>query len=50
MSDSSLRSVSPIHVQYLHNMGVEASASVSIVKDGALWGLIACHNASLSYL
>ena len=44
MSDSSLRSVSPIHLRYLDNMGVRASASVSIVKDGALWGLIACHN------
>ncbi len=44
MSDSILRSVSPIHIQYLQNMGVAASASVSIVKDGALWGLIACHN------
>ncbi len=44
MSDASLRSVSPIHLQYLRNMGVTASASMSIVKDGALWGLIACHN------
>lgn len=44
MSDSILRSVSPIHLQYLKNMGVAASASISIVKDGALWGLIACHN------
>jgi two-component system, chemotaxis family, sensor kinase Cph1 len=44
MSDSILRSVSPVHLQYLKNMGVAASASVSIVKDGILWGLIACHN------
>lgn len=44
MSDSGLRSVSPIHVQYLRNMGVAASASVSIVQDGLLWGLVACHN------
>jgi two-component system, chemotaxis family, sensor kinase Cph1 len=44
MSDCSLRSVSPIHLQYLANMGVTASASVSIVTDGVLWGLIACHN------
>jgi light-regulated signal transduction histidine kinase (bacteriophytochrome) len=46
MSDCHLRSVSPIHIRYLRNMGVAASASVSIVKDGALWGLIACHNAT----
>jgi two-component system, chemotaxis family, sensor kinase Cph1 len=52
MSDSSLRSVSPVHLQYLANMNVRASASVSIVKDGMLWGLIACHHEtprSLSY-
>jgi light-regulated signal transduction histidine kinase (bacteriophytochrome) len=44
LSDVSLRSVSPIHLQYLQNMGVGASASISIVKDGLLWGLIACHH------
>ena len=44
LSDSELRSVSPIHVQYLRNMGVAASASVSIVRDGMLWGLVACHS------
>jgi two-component system, chemotaxis family, sensor kinase Cph1 len=44
LSDSTLRSVSPIHIQYLKNMGVGASASFSIIKDGVLWGLIACHH------
>jgi two-component system, chemotaxis family, sensor kinase Cph1 len=44
MSDSILRSVSPVHIQYLKNMGVGASASVSIVIGGVLWGLVACHN------
>ena len=44
LSDVALRSVSPIHVQYLKNMGVAASASISIVKDGLLWGMIACHH------
>jgi len=44
MSDISLRSVSPLHVIYLRNMEVKASASFSIIKDGGLWGLIACHN------
>jgi len=44
LSDVTLRSVSPIHIQYLKNMGVSASASISIVKDGVLWGLVACHN------
>ena len=45
MSDCVLRSVSPIHLQYMRNMEVGASASISIVKDGTLWGLVACHNA-----
>ncbi|WP_248307154.1 MULTISPECIES: histidine kinase dimerization/phosphoacceptor domain -containing protein [unclassified Devosia] len=44
LSDSTLRSVSPIHIQYLKNMEVGASASMSIVVDGVLWGLIACHH------
>ncbi len=44
LSDVAIRSVSPVHVEYLQNMGVEASASISIVKDGLLWGLVACHN------
>lgn len=44
LSDSTLRSVSPVHIQYLKNMGVAASASMSIVMDGVLWGLVACHH------
>jgi chemotaxis family two-component system sensor kinase Cph1 len=46
MSDCTLRSVSPTHVQYLKNMGAAASMSVSIVRDGTLWGLIACHHGT----
>jgi chemotaxis family two-component system sensor kinase Cph1 len=44
LSQSMLRSVSPIHVEYLQNMGVTASMSVSIVVGGRLWGLFACHH------
>lgn len=44
LSLSTLRSVSPIHIQYLKNMGVKASMSVSIVRNGRLWGLFACHH------
>jgi chemotaxis family two-component system sensor kinase Cph1 len=44
MSECTLRSVSPIHVQYLKNMNVSASMSVSIVVDGTLWGLVAFHH------
>ncbi len=43
---AALRSVSPIHLQYLRNMQVSASMSVSLVVDGELWGLIACHHRS----
>ena len=46
LSYAHLRSVSPIHCEYLRNMGVSASMSVSIIVDGALWGLIACHHYS----
>ncbi|MBB4858297.1 light-regulated signal transduction histidine kinase (bacteriophytochrome) [Novosphingobium chloroacetimidivorans] len=46
LSDIDSRSVSPIHIQYLKNMGVSASASMSIVRDGLLWGLVACHNTT----
>ncbi|MDM0019530.1 ATP-binding protein [Variovorax saccharolyticus] len=44
LSQAQLRSVSPIHLEYMRNMGTLASASVSIVVDGRLWGLISCHD------
>lgn len=46
LSLAHLRSVSPVHCEYLQNMGVAASMSISIVADGRLWGLIACHHYS----
>lgn len=46
LSFAALRSVSPIHIEYLQNMGVSASMSVSIVVNGELWGLFACHHHS----
>lgn len=45
MSFSTLRAISPIHIEYLRNMGVRATITVSLMHDGRLWGLIACHNA-----
>ncbi|UZN03187.1 SpoIIE family protein phosphatase [Cellulomonas sp. S1-8] len=39
-----LRSVSPAHVEYLTTMGVRASMSISLLRDGRLWGLVACHH------
>ncbi len=44
LSLSLLRSPSPTHLQYLRNMGVGATLTVSIISDDRLWGLIACHH------
>ncbi len=44
LSFTGLRSVSPVHLQYMRNMGTYASMSISIIADGKLWGLISCHN------
>lgn len=44
LSQHVLRSVAPVHLEYLRNMGVAASMSISIVSGGRLWGLIACHH------
>ena len=45
LSFASLRSVSPLHREYMRNMGTLASMSVSIVVNGRLWGLVSCHHA-----
>jgi two-component system, chemotaxis family, sensor kinase Cph1 len=44
MSLSVLRSLSPLHMEYLANMGVRASMSISLLRDHQLWGLIVCHH------
>jgi len=46
LSDVSLRSVSPVHLEYLGYMGVTGTLVASIVTNGRLWGLIACHHYS----
>lgn len=46
LSGSMLRSVSPVHLEYLANMGVRSSMSISLIDRGTLWGLIACHHYS----
>ncbi|MFL5286011.1 MAG: histidine kinase, partial [Rhodopila sp.] len=50
LSYSVLRSVSPIHLEYLHNMGVAASMSLSLILGDRLWGLIACHHRTPRFL
>jgi light-regulated signal transduction histidine kinase (bacteriophytochrome) len=47
---ATLRSVSPIHIEYLQNMGVQASMSISLLRHGRLWGLIACHHYAGAHL
>lgn len=46
LTHARLRGVSPMHIQYLKNMGVQASLSLSVLVHGELWGLVACHNYS----
>ncbi|MEH1885014.1 MAG: response regulator [Nostoc sp.] len=46
LSNSLLRGVSPCHVEYLQNMGVAGSMTISLLDDKHLWGLIACHHYS----
>jgi len=50
LTHATLRSVSPIHIEYLQNMGVHASMSISLLRHGRLWGLIACHHYSGPHL
>lgn len=47
---AALRAVSPIHIEYLRNMKVGASMSISIIVGGELWGLIACHHGTAKYV
>ncbi|NCI47248.1 ATP-binding protein [Sediminibacterium soli] len=44
LSMTALRSVSPIHIEYLQNMGVRATLTISLLHEGKLWGLVACHH------
>ncbi|MBN9483781.1 MAG: hypothetical protein BGO70_09265 [Bacteroidetes bacterium 43-93] len=46
LGNAILRSVSPIHIEYLKNMGVGATLTISLINDGKLWGLVACHHYS----
>jgi chemotaxis family two-component system sensor kinase Cph1 len=50
LTHSQLRAVSPIHIQYLKNMGVNSSFSISLIYKKELWGLIACHNYSPRFI
>ncbi|MEL6353148.1 MAG: ATP-binding protein [Cyanobacteria bacterium J06627_28] len=47
---SILRSPYPCHLEYLHNMGVGASMTISLMKDNRLWGIIACHHNTTKHV
>ncbi len=50
LSMAGLRSVSPVHLEYMRNMGTRASMSISIVAHGRLWGLVSCHDHGTKHL
>ena len=50
LSYAVLRAVSPVHIEYLKNMEVSASMSISLFKGNTFWGLIACHHATPKYI
>ena len=50
MSHCALRSISPLHLEYLRNMGVGATLTLSIMIGNELWGLVACHNTAPRHL
>jgi light-regulated signal transduction histidine kinase (bacteriophytochrome) len=50
LGGSLLRTVSPCHVQYLKNMNVGASMTLTLIKDKKLWGLLACHHPTRKYV
>ncbi len=46
LTHSFLRAAAPVHLEYLSNMGVQASMTISIIVERQLWGLITCHHAA----
>jgi chemotaxis family two-component system sensor kinase Cph1 len=47
---SNIRTVAPVHIEYLKNMGIAATISIGIVIDNQLWGVIACHHKEEKYI
>jgi light-regulated signal transduction histidine kinase (bacteriophytochrome) len=50
LSHSSLRAISPVHIEYVRNMGVRSTITLSLMHEGRLWGLVACHSAQVKRL
>jgi light-regulated signal transduction histidine kinase (bacteriophytochrome) len=45
LTHAMLRAISPVHIEYVRNMGVRATITLSLMHDGKLWGMVACHHA-----
>ncbi|WP_266368632.1 ATP-binding protein [Tellurirhabdus rosea] len=50
MTHAGLRAVSPVHIEYLRNMNVGASMSLSLLYRGKLWGLMTCHHSEARFI
>jgi len=50
LSSCNLRGVPGVHLEYMGNMGINASMSIRVIKNGQLWALISCHNIEPKYL
>ena len=50
LGHAALRAVSPVHLQYLRNMGVGASLAVSLIHEGRLWGMLICHHRTPRFI
>ncbi|WP_207424109.1 GAF domain-containing protein [Desertivirga brevis] len=50
LTDCNLRSVAGVHLEYMENMGIKASMSIRIIRNGQLWALISCHHREAKYL
>lgn len=50
MTYTQLKSVSPLHLEYMRNMGTASSLTMSLMPDGHLWGMIFCHGEQPNYL
>lgn len=50
LTSSNLRMVAPVHVEYMHNMGICSASSVAIMQEDKLWGIISCHHLKPKYL
>ena len=44
MTFCALRSVAPVHLEYMRNMGVQASLGASLILNNSLWGMLICHH------